>query len=320
MVRRSRLATAVTFLLLAISASADSFIRVDENASAARLQTAVTRFEKGDESVELIGAIHIADKAYYKMLGTRFEGYDSLLFEMVGGDRIARAADKPAAPVETAVGDSTAAASVPKTAPAAPAAAAAPVAKEKGLAGLRQIYSMVARFLNLSGQVENIDYTAKNFVHADLSLAEFNRLQAERGESLIGFAMKAGKAANEGKQAAEPDTIELLKAMLSGSSNRVKLQIVHTLGQADDQIGALAGESVIISDRNQRCMDVMTRELGAGHKKLGIFYGAAHFPDMEKRLLELGFKRTTQEWLTAWDIPKPAAKPAPAPADLKKAS
>jgi hypothetical protein len=37
---------------------------------------------------------------------------------------------------------------------------------------------------------------------------------------------------------------------------------------------------------------------------------------MEKRLLELGFKRTKQEWLTAWDIPKVAAKPA---IDLKEA-
>ena len=67
---------------------------------------------------------------------------------------------------------------------------------------------------------------------------------------------------------------------------------------------------MIISDRNQRCLEVMTREIAAGHKNLGIFYGAAHFPDMEKRLLEQGFKPVKQEWLTAWDIPKKEAKPA----------
>jgi len=65
---------------------------------------------------------------------------------------------------------------------------------------------------------------------------------------------------------------------------------------------------VIITDRNQRCLEVMHRELAAGRGKLGIFYGAAHFPDMEKRLLEQGFKRTRHEWITAWDIPKAVAK------------
>jgi hypothetical protein len=31
---------------------------------------------------------------------------------------------------------------------------------------------------------------------------------------------------------------------------------------------------------------------------------------MEKRLLEQGFKRVKQDWLTAWDIPKKEDKPA----------
>jgi hypothetical protein len=89
---------------------------------------------------------------------------------------------------------------------------------------------------------------------------------------------------------------------------------VHTLGQGDDQISALAGESVIITDRNKRCLDVMDKEITSGHKNIGIFYGAAHFPDMEKQLLAKGYKRVKQEWFTAWDIPKEKA----APADEKK--
>ena len=36
-------------------------------------------------------------------------------------------------------------------------------------------------------------------------------------------------------------------------------------------------------DRDAKCLEVL-----AGKKKLGIFYGAAHFPDMEKRLLAGG--------------------------------
>ena len=262
----------------------DGFIRVDEDDSAARLQTAVTRYEKDGASVELIGAVHIADKAYYENLGERFKSYDSVLFEMIGGERLA----EPAKPE--------------------PAEPEAGKKKEADLSGLHKVYDMVANFLKLTGQMENIDYRAKNFVHADLTYAEFAAMQKERGESLLGFALKAGKSAPE--PAKQPDAAKLLSAMLSGKSNLVKLEIVHTLGQGDDQIAAFAGESVIISDRNQRCLEVMNRELAAGHKKLGVFYGAAHFPDMEKRLTEQGFKRVKQEWLTAWDIPKEAEKPA----------
>lgn len=279
------LSAAVSSILLAFSPAAeeakDGFIRVDEDETAARLQTAVTRYEKDGASVELVGAVHIADKAYYEKLNERFKGYDAVLFEMIGGERL----------TQKKVEDETA-----KT------------KKAQDLSGLHTIYDMVAKFLKLTGQMENVDYTAKNFVHADLTYDEFAKMQKERGESLLGFALKAGKDAPE--PAKQPDPAKLLTAMMTGKSNLVKLEIVHTLGQGDDQIAAFAGQSVIITDRNQRCIDVMNREIAAGKKKLGVFYGAAHFPDMEKRLEEQGFKQTKQEWFTAWDIPKTEEKPA----------
>lgn len=286
MPRRQRLATAFTTVILAAAASAGDFIRVEEDATAARLQTAVTRYEKDGAAVELIGAVHIADKAYYAALATRFKDYEVVLFEMIGGERFAEMKQPDAVPE----------------------------AAEKDLSGIHRIYDMVGRFLKLSGQSECIDYTTENFVHADLTLAEFHDMQAARGESLLGFALKAGKLDPDAPN--QPDPAKLLRAMLSGSSDLVKLEIVHTLGRGDDQIAAFAGDSVIITDRNERCLAVMDTELAAGRKNLGIFYGAAHFPDMEKRLLESGFKRVKQEWLTAWDIPKAPVKPA---AELKKA-
>ena len=59
----------------------------------------------------------------------------------------------------------------------------------------------------------------------------------------------------------------------------------------------------------EKCLKVLDQQVRAGKKKLGIFYGAAHFPDMEKRLGEAGWKRSKQEWITAWDIPKPKSEP-----------
>lgn len=283
MARRTRLASALTLILLTVAAQAENFIRVDEDDAAARLQTAVTRYQKDNASVELIGAVHIADKAYYRNLDERFKSYDAVLFEMIGGEKLAAA---------------------PEEAPAD-----APPAKEE-LSGLHKMYDMVAKFLNLSGQMDSINYKAPNFVHADLTYEEFARMQKERGESVLGFALKASKEAPE--PAKQPDPTKLLAAMLSGKSDLVKLEIIHTLGQGDDQIAAFAGESVIISDRNQRCMEVIQREVMGGKKNLGVFYGAAHFPDLEKRLLDAGYKRIQQDWLTAWDIPKQEAKPAAA--------
>ena len=287
MARRTRLATAVSFIILAAAASAGDFIRVDEDDSAARLQTAVTRYEKDGATVDLIGAVHIADKAYYEDLVARFAKYDALLFEMIGGEKFA----------------------------AAPAPEPAPAGKAEDVSGIHRIYDMVGRFLNLTAQSGAIDYTAANFIHADLTNAEFAELQAERGESVLGFALKAGNANPDAPN--QPDPAKLMRAMLSGSSNLVKLEIVHTLGQGDDQIAAFAGESVIITDRNKRCLEVLEREIAAGRKNLGIFYGAAHFPDMEKRLLDNDYKKTSREWITAWDIPKAAATPA---AEVKQAS
>ena len=75
---------------------------------------------------------------------------------------------------------------------------------------------MVSKLLKLQGQKEGIDYTAKNFVHADLSLDEFEKLQAEKGESLISFALKNAQQAEGAKKGGAPnlDPAKLMMALL----------------------------------------------------------------------------------------------------------
>jgi hypothetical protein len=260
-----------------LRAGDSGFIRVEEDAKAARLQTGITRYVKDGAAVDLIGAVHIGDKAYYEALNQRFTPYEVVLFEMIGGER---------------------ANAVP-----APAADAEPAPNPLGL-----IYGKIAETLALTGQVDHIDYTAKNFLHADLTANEFVEKQAERGETLIGFFLDSEKPASS------PNALRLIYGLLASRPDHLKLSIIHTLGDGDDQVAALAGENVVIGDRNVRCLEVLARELSAGRKNVGIFYGAAHFPDMEKRLLEQGFIRTNHEWLTAWNVLKPIRKPvAPVP-------
>lgn len=262
-----------------VAAEAPEFIRVEESEAATQLQTALVRYRKGGATVDLVGAVHIADKKYYDDLNTRFTGYDALLFEGIGSPP--PAAEAPAAEVP------------------------APAAEKKPgkLDGLHGAYESGAQWLGLSYQMKEIDYRKANFVHADLSVEEFTALQAERKESLLGFVFKAGLQ-QQAKPAKEPSTIKLLTSLVRRDKNGLKRELVHTLGAGDDQIAAIAGDSVIITDRNVKCLEVLDREVQAGKTKLGIFYGAAHFPDMEKRLLAAGWEKTGSEWLTAWEIGK----------------
>jgi hypothetical protein len=194
------------------------YIRVVENDDAARLQTSIATLEKDGIRVDLIGAIHIADAAYYKTLNETFPQYDSLLFEMVGGEKLT-AVEKPK---ETA-----------------------PEEEKSSLSGLRDVYAMVAKFLGLSGQSEVIDYQAKNFVHADLSMAEFTEKQKQRNESLLGLALKAS-AAPAATKTKQPDGTRLMAAMLMGNSNMMKLELIHTLGQPIE----LAAEAGVLPEES----------------------------------------------------------------------
>jgi hypothetical protein len=63
------------------------------------------------------------------------------------------------------------------------------------------------------------------------------------------------------------------------------------------------GGTVIIGERNRVALEVMAAQIAVGKKRLAIFYGAGHFPDMQKRLEAMGFKKSGEEWLAAWSVP-----------------
>ena len=252
------------------------FIRIHEDEKTARLQTSVTTYEKNGVRVDLIGAVHIGDKKYYEELNKSFKNYEVLLFEMVGGENI---------------GDGN-----------------LPEREEGGgdiqTTFLRGMVDGMSRFLKLSSQVQEIDYSPGNFVHADLTMKQFEKKQQENGESLFGFALAAAQQAqNQGVE--QPNPARLLAALLSGNSDGLKLEMMKSLGQGDDQIAALAGNNVIIGQRNAKCLKVFRKQVKKGRKNIGIFYGAAHYPDMENRLLKMGYRKGKQSWMTAWDVPKP---------------
>ena len=91
----------------------------------------------------------------------------------------------------------------------------------------------------------------------------------------------------------------------------MKLELGRQFHDIESMIGGMEGPdgSVLVAERNITALKVMDREIKSGKKNLGIFYGAAHLPDFDKRLTkELGFQRAETSWNTAWKIQKAASK------------
>lgn len=262
------------------------FIRfVPDKHGGGQLETATATYRNADGvTVDLIGALHVGDKSYYAGLNDDFEKYDALLYELV----MPKGARPPA--------------------PGAPS---------------RNAVGMVQHFmkdsLGLDFQLDDIDYTKKNFVHADLDSDTFFSLQAQRGESFFSIMLQSmlrnlAKEAG-GESTAQPITlIDLLAALRAPDRTRqLKLLLAQEFDQIEDEMSGLDGPngSVIITERNKKCLDTMKQSIADGDRHIGIFFGAGHMHDLSARLKDLGFTKTATHWRVAWDMTaKPATQPA----------
>ncbi|MEZ5988727.1 MAG: hypothetical protein R3F30_06320 [Planctomycetota bacterium] len=236
-------------------------------------QTAVVSYEdaKGRQ-VDLVGVVHIGDAAYYAGLRSRLDGYDSVLYELV--------AEKGTRPERGHKSDS-------------------PVSA---------LQRFLKQSLELEFQLDQVDYSKPNFVHADLSPAEMARKMEERGESIWTYVLRSmlNPPPQDGN-ASKITALHFLAGFFSADRARyhkfLLAQMLDDIELTISSLGAEKGkESVLIGDRNAACMKVLDTELAKDRRKVAIFYGAGHLPDMEARLLERGFKQVGSEWLVAWDL------------------
>lgn len=265
-------------------ATPSDFVRFVEAGDGGRLETAITRYRKDDVEVTFFAAVHIADAACYAALNDRFTTCDALLYELV----------------------------------AAPDARPAKGQRERGFSPVSLLQRGMKTSLELAFQLDEIDYQAANFVHADMTPQEFEQSMSERGESMLSmmFDMMQQTARQQRAQADERDgdgdgaaaaakPFDLVAAFRSGEGRHL---LRMTFGRQLEQVeGMMAGGkgSTLLEGRNEKCLEVLQRELQAGKKRLGVYYGAAHFPHMERRLVEdLGFAKAGHEWLVAWDCKK----------------
>jgi hypothetical protein len=267
------------------------FLRfVDDANGGGKLQTAIVTYKNdAGATVHLVAAVHIGEKDYYKGLNKTFDGYDAVLYEMVK--------PKDAGP------------------------------PQPGEERNNSIISIIQRFmkdaLELHFQLDDIDYSKANFVHADLDWETFQKMEEDRGESIWGLMLQQmiREMMNPPKDQEEIGVGDLLNALSSPDRARqLKLLIGRQFGHLEEQMAGFGG-TVLITDRNKACFKVLKKELAGGKKNLAIFYGAGHMEDMEDRLDLMGFHQTGTEWRTAWDMtqkPGDHAAPKKAGHDVEK--
>ncbi|MDH3336925.1 MAG: hypothetical protein OER22_01335 [Gammaproteobacteria bacterium] len=289
--RKLRLATILLVLApvtTVIGQTSTTFARVstDENDQPKALQLAIATYVPQDReqvlSVDLISAIHIGDSSYYAELNQRFKKYDALLYELV-------------APENAAVSNR--------------------LAKRKGFISSAQIG--MTKLLDLSFQLDEINYDQANFVHADLSPQELRDSMDDRGESLYVYFWRIFFASLD-QYAKDPLGLKdwaMLSAVLSSDQDdALKTMIAYEMTNIE-QVRDIFGEdsdSAVIGARNQRAVDVLKREVEAGARHIGIFYGVAHMPDLEERLLDqLGLTYDRTNWVDAWRLGSDTKNSAP---------
>ncbi len=243
------------------------------------LETAIVRFRPDTSradglQVDLVAAVHVADKSYYQELNNRFAKYDVVLYELV-----------------------------------APQGTRIPKGGRKGKGGnvVSSIQMGMKNLLELEYQLDQVDYTRKNFVHADLSPDEFMQSMRDRKEGFTDIFVRL-MAYGMAKQASgkDDDGMNLLMALFD--KNRalaLKRAVAEQFEDIDGAMAVLDGPkgSTLISQRNKRALEVLKKQIAAGKKKIAIFYGGGHMPDMEKHLrADFGLKPDKTEWLQAWNM------------------
>ncbi len=257
-----------------------SFIRLlrdaDENPIA--LQVAIVRCASTDRTrrrltVDLVAAVHVAEKSYFEQLNRAFATYDAVLYELV-----------------------------------APAGTRVPTGGRKSDSPVSALQNGMKHMLELEFQLDVIDYSPNNLVHADMSPKQFADLMQQRGESTFGMFLRMMGYAMARQHASEKglNNAQLLMALFDKNRALALKRIMAE--QFEDMEGALLAVegpkgSTMISERNKVALKVLGKQIAAGKRKIAIFYGAGHMPDMLKRLRDdFRLKPVETRWLDAWHL------------------
>jgi hypothetical protein len=264
------------------------FVRLarDQKKQALALETAVVSYVPRDcgqttPTVDLVAAVHVADRAYYEELNRLFAKYDAVLYELVApqGTRIPKGGG---------------------------AGSSHPVSV---------LQNAMTRVLDLEFQLRAVDYTKSNLVHADLSGEQLAGAMRDRGESFWTILARVmGHAMADQKDYTVTDARLVMALFDKNRSMALKRVLAEDFLDLEGSIQAIEGPngSAIIADRNKAALKVLRSQIDGGKRKIAIFYGAGHMADFQDRLRdEFALAPISTRWLTAWNLKvRPPARPA----------
>ena len=228
---------------------------VDDGHNGGKFEAAtVTYRNKEGVTVRLVGAVHVGEKSYYQTLNHSFENDDAVLYEMVkpkdsGTPQPGQTSDNP----------------------------------------INQFQHMLKDVLDLDFQLDDIDYSKPNFVHADMDAETFQKMQEDRGETFQDLILKQlmhaiahppDQAQNDATDADK--TVDTLVEMLTrpDMERQIKVAVAQQLDKVESGAMGLDGPngSVILTERNKVALKVLDDTIASGKKRISIFYGAAPSP------------------------------------------
>ena len=255
------------------------FIQGDAEWQGELQTTIVTLTNENGVELDLVAAVHLGEAEYYAQLNEYFTTRDAVLYELV--------AEANQIPVGDGAGSSS-------------------------LIGF--IQQSMADFLQVGFQLNEIDYTPNNFLHADLTPSQLQALMASKNESFLTMFLDLAMTQMEEQSGAASERLSpitmlsILRAMNAEDlSAAFKYLFAAELGRSGGvMVGAeLEQQFTILGDRNEVALRVLNEALqNPDMQRISIFYGAAHMPGIERAAVsEMGFSRKSERWLSAWVIP-----------------
>lgn len=277
------------------------------------LDIAITEYRPADggPSVALVGVVHVADAYYFDALQQELDRFPTVLYEGVKPEDFTKEDWQRSF--------------------------------REGGGEAARLQRDLAGWFGFEYQLEALDYSRKNFVHADMSMEDF---LAEGGGSLLpGIAGAAADAKRSDGTTASEDAVTTRADAQPGDAGREAVEPVGAIGtdiratwNAVKQFGDVAlgtpgplrslarkmfaetmgttdigrvlemrpgFSELILIRRNEVVMKRLMEVLPTTEGPIAIFYGAAHMRDLEERLAKLGYERGKARWLRAWAIRPP---------------
>ena len=182
--------------------------------------------------------------------------------------------------------------------------------------------------LGMVHQKDGIDYLADNFVRGDMDAEDFIIQLFSNGDvgeffvdnffsgfsdetlgQMEGWGIVLLSAKNRRLALRRLFAVELSDSELNDIDKETRRL---EKGEPNDDVDSDAlqkasgeeREGVLIHLRNKKAIEAVKKELDAGKTKIAVFYGAAHLPDLNRRIEKnLGLTRDGEpRWFNAWNM------------------